>query len=267
VGTDDRFGRWRVERALHLGNWADVVIAREEGDGSPIALKRLHRHAVREPEAAKLFDAEAALAIALPPHPRLVHGLERGEEAGRPYVTMVLVDGADLRQASSGPIAPARAAAILIDACQALAHLHAHGVVHGDACPANLILGDDDRVTLCDLGVARPIGEPGPVRGTHAYMAPEQVRGEAWTPATDVFALGVVLWELVTGARLFFRGQSWLSMAAVIEAAPPPLRDDALDAIVRAALAKDAHARTPTPAALEAALRALADERGWKRVT
>jgi serine/threonine-protein kinase len=129
--------------------------------------------------------------------------------------------------------------------------------VHGDINPGNLVVSRDERTVLIDLGVARAVGEAGTVRGTHAYMAPEQVRGEAWTRATDVFALGVVLWELIAGARLFHRGPPWLSMAAVVDAEVPALPDPALDAIARAALAKDPAARTQTAAELAAQLRAL----------
>jgi serine/threonine protein kinase len=133
------------------------------------------------------------------------------------------------------------------------AHLHAHSWIHGDLNPSNLIV-DDDRVVLIDLGVARRSGEAGAVRGTHAYMAPEQVRGEAWTPATDVFALGVVLWELVAGARLFHRGPPWLTMAAVVESAAPALSDPLLDAIAQAALVKDPADRIASASELAARL-------------
>jgi serine/threonine-protein kinase len=245
---DERFGAWRIERTLHQGDWADVVVAR---DGETrVALKRLHRHAAREPEAVALFEAEAALTTSLPAHARLVRGLAHGAHDDRPYLALALVDGRDLRESLTAALAPARAAELVIDACGALAHLHAHGWVHGDVGPANLIVDVEGRATLCDLGVARRAGAPGPVRGTHAYMAPEQIRGEPWTPATDGFALGVVLWELAAGARLFFRGASYLTMAAGMETEPPPLADAALDAIARAALAKDAAARTPTTGAL-----------------
>ena len=254
MGADDRFGTWHVERRLHLGDWADVIAARAPDGDSPIAVKRLHLHATREPEAVALFEAEAELTTTLPAHPRLVRGLERGVIGDRPFIAMALIDGRDLRGELHAPVDVARATAIVLDACAALAHLHAHGWIHGDVGPANLIVDDLGRATLCDLGVARRIGAPGPVRGTHAYMAPEQVRGEPWTPATDVFALGVLLWELVTGARLFYRGASYLTMAAVMETTPPPLLDDALDAIARAALAKDPSARTPDPSTLAAQL-------------
>jgi serine/threonine-protein kinase len=88
-------------------------------------------------------------------------------------------------------------------------------------------------------------------------MAPEQVKGEAWTRATDVFALGIVLWELISGARLFHRGPPWLTMAAVVEAGVPALPDATLDAIVQRALAKDPAQRISTAEALAAHLRAI----------
>jgi serine/threonine protein kinase len=151
----------------------------------------------------------------------------------------------------------ARVLSIVTAACEAAAYLHGHGFVHGDINPGNLVVATDDHITLIDLGVAREIGTGGVVRGTHAYMAPEQVRGDRWTSATDVFALGVVLWELASGARLFHRGPPWLSMAAVVEAPVPPLADPALDAIAQAALVKDPARRTASAAELAARLRDL----------
>jgi eukaryotic-like serine/threonine-protein kinase len=98
------------------------------------------------------------------------------------------------------------------------------------------------------------------VRGTHAYMAPEQVRGEAWTRATDVFALGVVLWELVARTRLFHRGPSWLSMSAVVEDPVPPLADPLLDALAQAALVKDPSRRIQSASELGARVRSVAGQ-------
>ncbi len=259
VSDDARVGRWRIARTLHRGEWHDLVHGVDD-DGDAVAVKRLHRHAAREPAAAALFAAEAALVTSLAPHPRVVRGVAAhpGDRPpdDRPWLAMALVDGVDLRQRA--PASIGQAIAWLRDACDGVAHLHAHGWLHGDLGPANLIVDADDRITVCDLGCARALGADGPVRGTHAYMAPEQVRGLRWTPATDVFALGVVLWELCAGARLFFRGPVFLTMAAVIEHAPPPLADPALDAIARAALAKDPAARIATPAELAARLEACA---------
>jgi serine/threonine-protein kinase len=231
----------------------------------------LHTHLARNPEACRQFGVEQTLATTLPRHPNVIHGTEAGDVEGRPYVVLELLDGEDLRRVVAPPaiaggapavvvIPRARAVGIVTAACDAVEHLHASGWIHGDVCPANLVVKPEasgDRVVLVDLGVARAAGEAGSVRGTHAYMAPEQVRGEAWTRATDVFALGVVLWELASGARLFHRGPSWLSMAAVIENAAPPLVDKGLDAIAQAALVKDPTQRVQTAAELAAMLRAL----------
>ncbi|MEJ7598615.1 MAG: serine/threonine-protein kinase [Kofleriaceae bacterium] len=184
-----------------------------------------------------------------------------GTVEGRPYVALELAPGDDLRRIVAPPasretaspgqvrLPRARALSIVRGACDAVHHLHDHGWVHGDVNPGNLIV-DGTAVMLIDLGVARRIGDGGAVRGTHAYMAPEQVRGEAWTAATDVFALGVLLWELVAGARLFHRGPPWLSMSAVVEAPVPALSDAMLDAIAQAALAKDPTQRIGSAAEL-----------------
>ncbi|MCX5744001.1 MAG: serine/threonine-protein kinase [Proteobacteria bacterium] len=259
----EQFGPWLLESLIAVGGMGEVWRGTRE-DGQVAAVKRLHSHLARNDEARALFTNEQHLLTTLPPHPNLIEAIEAGtvvtEASERPYVALALAAGQDVRSlvAPAGTILPrARVRAIVLAACDAVAHLQAHGWVHGDVCPGNLVVDDADHVKLVDLGVVRRIGEGGPMRGTHAYMAPEQVRGEPWTCATDVFALGVVLWELVAGARLFHRGPPWLTMAAVIEAVPDPLADPPLDAIVRAALAKDPAARTPTAAALAAQLRAL----------
>jgi serine/threonine-protein kinase len=264
----ESFGSWTLESLVAVGGLGEVWRARR---GSTIgALKRLHTHLARNAEACRQFAVEQVLATTLPHHPNVVHGTEAGEVDGRPYVMLELIEGEDLRRILSPPTTAERPATVVIprrrsieivaSACDAVAHLHEAGWVHGDVCPANLIVKPEsagDRVVLVDLGVARAIGEAGAVRGTHAYMAPEQVRGEAWTRATDVFTLGVVLWELSSGQRLFHRGPSWLTIAAVVENAAPPLTDPELDAIAQAALVKDAAKRVQTAEALGAMLRAL----------
>lgn len=265
-----RFGAWELEGLVAVGGLGEVWRARR-GD-TVAALKRLHTHLARNDEATRQFSVEQTLATTLPRHENVVHGIEAGDVDSRPYVALELIEGEDLRRivappaTPQGPAPPAvvipqrRAIQLVAAACDGVAHLHAQGYVHGDLCPGNLMVttgASADRLVVIDLGVARAIGESGAVRGTHAYMAPEQVRGEAWTCATDVFALGVVLWELVAAARLFHRGPPWLTMAAVVEDAAPPLPDAALDAIAKRALAKDPSARMQSAAELAAALRAL----------
>jgi serine/threonine-protein kinase len=251
--SEQTFGTWQLESIIAVGGLGEVWRARREGQLA--ALKRLHTHLARNEDGRAMFALEQQLALGLPRHPNLVHAIETGVVDARPYVALELAPGEDLRRLVAGAVLPrARVLAIVRAACAGVAHLHKFGWVHGDINPGNLIVDVDDRVTVIDLGVARKSGEAGSVRGTHAYMAPEQVKGGAWSPATDVFALGVVLWELASGTRLFHRGPPWLSMAAVVEADVPPLEDPALDAVARAALAKDPAARIATPAELAARL-------------
>jgi len=265
----EAFGTWQLDSLIAVGGMGEIWRA-QRGDGA-VAIKRLHSHLVRNDEVRAQFAVEQRLTTQLPRHPGVVHGVEAGEAAGRPYIALELAAGEDLRRllgpppprepGDAGPpghvvLPRARVRAIAIAACDAAAHLHQHGYVHGDINPGNLVVDITDEVTLVDLGIARAIGGAGSVRGTHAYMAPEQVRGEPWSPATDVFALGVVLWELAAGARLFHRGPPWLSLAAVVEAPAPPLADPALDAIVQAALIKEPAGRIASAGELAARLRA-----------
>jgi len=251
--ADDVVGEWTLGRVVSAGALAEV---REAGStaGEVGAIKRLHGHAARERELCELFAVECELTCALPPHPGLVRGRDSAPDSDPPWLLMDLVRGGDLRgviERRETSLLDVRA--LVASAAEAAAHVHAHGWVHGDLVPANLIVSRGLAV-ICDLGIARRSGDGGPVRGTAAYMAPEQVRGEAWTTAVDVWALGVVLWELSAGARLFHRGASFLSMAAVIESEPPPLDDTTLAPIVARALARDPAAR-PSAAELAAALR------------
>ncbi|HEY3801535.1 MAG TPA: serine/threonine-protein kinase [Kofleriaceae bacterium] len=266
----ERFGGWQLDGLVAVGGLAEVWRARrgERSDAVELAaVKRLHTHLLRNDDATRMFAHEQRLTVELPRHPNVVHAIESGAVDGRPYVALELAPGVDVRRMLAPPagappgtkrtaLPKARALAIVARASEAAAHLHAHGWIHGDINPGNLVV-DSHGLVLIDLGIARRAGEAGTVRGTHAYMAPEQVRGEAWTPATDVFALGVVLWELVAGARLFHRGPSWLSMAAVVEDAVPALNDPAIDAVVHAALEKAPAARTASASELAASLDAL----------
>lgn len=284
---EERCGIWRLEQLLAVGGIGEVWRASgipgaqgsdpepgtdDDRDAEVVAVKRLHSHLLRHDAVLAMFENEQRLLCELPRHPGLLRGLDRSPpaEAARPWVATELIEGVDLRRFLDGGAAergvaslpralpPPVALPLLARVCDAVAHLHAHGWVHGDVVPANLLVDERDpqghggRVVLCDFGVARRAGAGGPVQGTHAYMAPEQVRGEAWTPATDVFALGVVLWELLEGKRLFHRGPPWLSMQAILEQDAPPLSattiaaaraDRALAEVVRGALARDVAAR------------------------
>lgn len=238
---DETVGDWILGDVIARGDFCEVRVAT---DGvRRVAVKRLHAHTATNPAMRALFEAEANLTCALPPHPHLVGGLEARLDGAQPALVMALVDGVDLRNRLGAPLPRAALVAIVGAAAQAAAHLHDQGWVHGDLGAANVLVGG--AVVVCDLGVARRSGEAGPVRGTAAYMAPEQVRGEPWTPAVDVFALGVIAWELSAGTRLWLRNATYLSMAAIVEQAAPALADDALAPIVARALAKDPADRPP----------------------
>jgi eukaryotic-like serine/threonine-protein kinase len=277
---EERCGIWRLDRILAVGGIAEVWQASAPDDSEPraVAVKRLHSHLLRHDQVRSMFERECNLALGLPAHPAVVHGIDRGEANGRPWLAMRRADGIDLRRHLDGEVAPsARSGApdgsaggakarvlpapvavqLVARACEAVAHLHDHGWVHGDVSPANLMVDDAlEKLVLCDLGVARAVGEGGPVQGTHAYMAPEQVRAEPWSTATDVFALGVLLWELVQGRRLFHRGPSWLTMQAILENEVPPLPNRELQAIADQALARAPTERITDPRALARRLEA-----------
>ncbi|HET9624202.1 MAG TPA: serine/threonine-protein kinase [Kofleriaceae bacterium] len=258
------FAHWTLTSVIAVGGVGEVWRAvRDDPRGEAVvALKRLHSHLMHHREMRAQFALEQRLTTGLPRHPHLVRAVEADEVEGRPYVALVLAPGHDLRRRLARPpgLPRGEALAIVAAAADAAAHLHRFGFVHGDINPGNLVVDDPAdtlHVTLVDLGIARKIGEAGGVRGTHAYMAPEQVRGGAWTAATDVFALGVVLWELVTGKRLFHRGPPWLTQAAVIDDEAPPTGDPGVDAITTAALAKDPAARLASAGELADRVRAL----------
>lgn len=231
---DERAGAWILGRLIAAGELGEVHHG-QAGDRTG-AVKRLHSHAARDPELRALFTAELALTCALPPHPHVVRGLDADREGPRPFLVSSYVPGDDLRRRLGATWPTAVVAGLIAGAAAGAAHLHANGWVHGDLVPGNLLDGPAGLV-VCDLGVARHVGEGGPTRGTAAYMAPEQIRGQVWTAAVDVFSLGVIAWELASGARLYHRGPSYLSMAAVIETTPPPLADPALAPLVAAMLA------------------------------
>jgi serine/threonine-protein kinase len=275
-----QFGPWTLEHLIAVGGMGEVWRARRSPTDAPVALKRMHTHLVHHAEALAIFANEQMLATTLRWHPNVTHAVASGSEGNLPYVALEVAPGADLRSivapvsaapANEGPLRTAakitpvmlpraQAISIVATACDAADHMHSNGWVHGDVDPGNLVvdvLPSEPMVTLVDLGISRRVGEGGPVRGTHAYMAPEQIQGGVWTAATDVFALGVVLWELISGTRLFHRGPSWLSIAAVMEHTPGALPDRDLDAIARAALEKDPAKRLGSAAELAARLRAL----------
>ncbi len=199
-------GRYEIERPLGHGAMAVVDLARDRELGRYVALKQLAENLARDPDFRGRFLREGKLAAQLN-HPNIVRVFDVGEADGRPYIAMEHVDGetvADLI-ARRGSVTPAEAADIGAQAARALAAAHAAGLVHRDVKPHNLLLRRDGVLKLGDFGIAlglegTRLTMTGTVLGTAAYLAPEQARAEHVTSAADVYALGLVLVELLTGS-------------------------------------------------------------------
>jgi len=198
-------GRYEVERPLGHGAMAVVDLAHDCELGRPVALKRLAENLARDDGTRGRFLREARLAARLS-HPNVVRVYDVGEADGLPFIAMEYVDGETLAEvvARRGALPPPEAAALAIQACRALAAAHAAGLVHRDVKPQNLLLASDGTLKLGDFGIAvglegTRLTEAGTVLGTAAYLAPEQARGDDVTAAADVYGVGAVLYELLTG--------------------------------------------------------------------
>ncbi|HAM03800.1 MAG TPA: hypothetical protein DCQ30_16480 [Acidimicrobiaceae bacterium] len=203
--TEPIAGRYRLERLLGHGGMADVYRAVDESGGPPVAIKvvrstdpELARRITREAKAVEGFD-----------HPGLVRLLGSGVHDRHAYMVMELVEGPTLAERlRRGPLAPDRCATLGASLADALAYVHGRGVVHRDVKPANVLLGPGSRVRLADFGIAQVLDASaatvtGTTLGTAAYMAPEQLGHHRVGPEADLWALGAMLLECMTGERAF----------------------------------------------------------------
>jgi serine/threonine-protein kinase len=199
-------GRYVLRRPLGHGAMAVVDLAQDVELGRPVALKRLAENLARDEEIRRRFLREARLAARLS-HPNVVRVYDVGEVDGRPFIAMEYVEGENLAElvAGRGRLPAAEAAALAAQACGALAAAHSAGLVHRDVKPQNLILRSDGTLKLGDFGIAfgghdaTQLTQAGTLLGTAAYVAPEQARGERVTAAADIYGVGAVLYELLTG--------------------------------------------------------------------
>ena len=198
-------GRYELVRPLGHGAMATVDLAHDVELDRPVALKRLAENLARNEELRRRFLREARLAARLA-HPNVVRVFDVGEDGGRPFIAMEYVEGETLAEvvARRGPLPAAEAATLGMQACAGLAAAHAAGFVHRDVKPQNLLLSTDSVLKLGDFGIAvghdgTRLTVAGTVLGTAGYLAPEQARGEQVTAAADIYALGAVLFELLTG--------------------------------------------------------------------
>src|SRR6201994_2288841 len=197
--------RYELIRPLGHGAMATVDLAHDVELDRPVALKRLAENFARDEELRRRFVREARLAARLS-HPNVVRVFDVGEDEGRPFIAMEYVEGETLAEliARRGRLPAGEAGTLGTQLCAGLAASHAAGLVHRDVKPQNLLLGTDGVLKLGDFGIA--VGHEGTrltlagtVLGTVGYLAPEQARGEQVTAAADIYALGAVLYELLTG--------------------------------------------------------------------
>ncbi len=280
----DTFGRYRLVAPLASGGMAEVWRARADGPAGvqrEVALKLVRGAPGGSADFARMLVEEARLAARLH-HANIVQVIELVEADGRFALVMELVRGRDLARVVERcrelgvRLGLARAVGLGLEVAKALAYAHRlsvdgapMGLVHRDISPANILVSYEGEVKLADFGIARVTGrldltDPGTVKGKLAYMAPEQARGAPLDARADLFALGVVLWELCAGRRLFARESEAATLAALLEPGPvgPPSAwneavPPALDAIILGALERDPERRTGSAEALRAALAAL----------
>jgi hypothetical protein len=252
-------GRYDLGPLVGLGGTALVHRAWDHAAGCPVAVKLFRPGAALAPGCGGGRELEVLADVR---HPGLVGVRGAGVDGqGRPFVVMDLVDGRSLAtRLDDGPLPAASVARLGMVLADALAAVHDRGVVHRDVKPANVLIDADDRPRLTDFGIARIVDATrvtatGVVVGTAAYMAPEQVRGEAVGPPADVYSLGLVLLEAVTGRREY-EGGAIESALARLNRAPlvPAGLPDPLAATLRRMTEPDPAAR-PTAAAVAAALR------------
>jgi len=250
-------GRYELIRALDGGGMAEVFLGRRRGPGGAekrLVVKRIRRRYARDPRFIRLFVSEAKLSMSLS-HRNIVPVFDFGRAGDELFFVMDYIDGVDLSRAirlTKGPIDPVVAAYIAMEICQALDYAHRvrrergpAGVVHRDVTPRNVLLSFAGEVKLADFGVATLTDREGPggVRGTPAYMAPEQATAGDIDARTDLFALGLVLWEMLAGERAY-RGTSVDELMAEAEAANVPALSDEVPAALREVVER-ATARDP----------------------
>lgn len=258
--------RYELGEILGFGGMSEVHLARDTRLDRDVAVKVLRADLARDPSFYLRFRREAQNAAALN-HPAIVAVYDTGEAETAtgplPYIVMEYVDGVTLRDIvhTEGPIPSQRAIEVIADACQALNFSHQHGIIHRDVKPANVMVSTDNAVKVMDFGIARALADSGrsvtqtaAVIGTAQYLSPEQARGERVDPRSDVYSLGCVLYEALTGEPPFV-GESPVAVAyqhVREDPVPPSQRHEGisadLDAVVLKALTKNPDNRYQTAA-------------------
>ncbi len=266
-----KLGPYEILAPIGAGGMGEVYRSRDSRLGRDVAVKIIPRESSLDSERIRRFEQEARAAGTLS-HPNVCAIYDLGTHEGSPFVVMELLEGETLRQIlQAGPVPLRKTIGFIAQAAEGLAAAHAKGIVHRDLKPENLFVTKDGRVKVLDFGLAKltaaetpasaPMGEttppntvtsPGAILGTTAYLSPEQIRGESADARADVFALGIVLFEMLTGRRPFDGRSSADIMSAILNHDAPALTTLLPDAppqlawLVRRCLAKDPDRRAQT---------------------
>ncbi len=222
-------GRYRIVERIGAGGMGEVYLAEDTTLNRKVALKFLPLHLSHDDECRRRFTREAQAAAGLD-HPNIAAIYEVGEFQGRPFYAMQVIEGQSLKQVISGKdLEIERILDIAIQICEGLQAAHDKGIIHRDIKPSNILLDSHGRVRIVDFGLAAVRGSeqltrPGATLGTIGYMSPEQVRGEKIDGRSDLFSLGVVTYELVTGVAPFASETEAGSLRALLDVSPDPLR-------------------------------------------
>ena len=276
-----RFNHYEVVSQLGAGGMGEVYLAEDPRLGRQVAIKLLPAEFARDSDRLRRFEQEARATSALN-HPNILTVYDIGAHEGAPYIVAELLEGEELSELiKQGAIAPRKAVDYARQVAEGLAAAHAKGVIHRDLKPENLFVTTDGRVKILDFGLAKlhqqqfggidkdaptqkRITDPGVIMGTVGYMSPEQVRGQETDQRSDIFAFGVILYEMLTGQRAF-RGDSTVEvMNAILKEEPPELDElgakisPGMEKVVRRCLEKKPEHRFHSAHDLGFALEAVA---------
>lgn len=264
-------GRYRVLERLGAGGMADVWLAEDSHLHRRVALKVLHRRFAQDREFVERFRREAEHAAGLS-HPNVVAVYDRGEYDGTYYIAMQYLEGPTLKRLIDNGLTPQQSVPLIRQVLEAARFAHRNGVVHRDLKPQNVIVDPDGKAVVTDFGIARAgiseITQTGSVMGTPHYLSPEQAQGQEVTAVSDLYSIGVMLYEALTG-RVPFEGESAVAVA-MKQVSQQPLRpssvnpsvSSALDGVAMRALEKDPGQRFQSADAFIAALDAAMREPG-----
>ncbi|MCC6441968.1 MAG: serine/threonine protein kinase [Armatimonadetes bacterium] len=258
--TDFAIPGYTIERELGRGAMGVVYYAVQAAPERPVAIKALSPELASDPSLTARFRHEAETVIGLD-HPNIVNAIACGLTDRLPYIVLEYVNGASLDTIlQKGPVSLEEAARIIAQVASGLDYAHARGVIHHDIKPANIILREDGIALLTDFGIAASLAdrseEPVIRAGSPAYMSPETCRGEPATPQSDLYSLGVVLYETVTGHLPFDSGDLLSLIYRQIHQSPPDPRQfvpdlgDGVCAVLTQSLAKSPEDRFPSASAL-----------------